>query len=131
MPVPILTDLVIIFGLSLLVLFSCHQLRIPATVGFILTGILTGPDVLALVQAVHEVEILAEVGVILLLFAIGVEFSLADLLNIRRSVLVGGPLQVAATCSGRLGGGAGFRPILGGIRFHRFFGLVKQHRHRA
>jgi CPA2 family monovalent cation:H+ antiporter-2 len=44
------------------------------------------------------VEILAEIGVILLLFVIGVEFSIADLLNIRRSVLVGGPLQVGVTC---------------------------------
>ncbi len=98
MNIPILTDLVIIFSLSLVVLLVCHQLRIPVTIGFILTGILAGPDVLGLVKAVHEVEILAEIGVILLLFVIGMEFSLADLLNIRRSVLVGGPLQVGGTC---------------------------------
>ena len=98
MNIPILTDLVIIFSLSLAVLLVCHRLRIPVTIGFILTGILAGPDVLGLVKAVHEVEILAEIGVILLLFVIGVEFSLADLLNIRRSVLVGGPLQVGGTC---------------------------------
>jgi CPA2 family monovalent cation:H+ antiporter-2 len=98
MPVPILTDLVIIFGLSIAVLFACHKLRIPATVGFILTGILAGPHLLGLVRAVHEVEILAEIGVILLLFTIGVEFSFANLLQIRQSVLVAGPIQVAATC---------------------------------
>jgi monovalent cation:H+ antiporter-2, CPA2 family len=98
MPVPILTDLVIIFGLSILVLFICHQLRVPATVGFILTGILAGPHLLGLVRAVHEVEVLAEIGVILLLFTIGVEFSFANLLQIRQSVLVAGPIQVAATC---------------------------------
>ncbi|MFH0789721.1 MAG: cation:proton antiporter [Pseudomonadota bacterium] len=98
MNIPILTDLVIIFSLSLAVLLVCHRLRIPVTIGFILTGILAGPDVLGLVKAIHEVEILAEIGVILLLFVIGVEFSLADLLNIRRSVLVGGPLQVGGTC---------------------------------
>lgn len=98
MNIPILTDLVIIFSLSLAVLLVGHRLRIPVTIGFILTGILAGPDVLALVKGIHEVEILAEIGVILLLFVIGVEFSLADLLNIRRSVLVGGPLQVGGTC---------------------------------
>ncbi|PIU54076.1 MAG: potassium transporter KefB, partial [Deltaproteobacteria bacterium CG07_land_8_20_14_0_80_60_11] len=98
MPVPILTDLVIIFGLSIVVLFICHQLRVPATVGFILTGILAGPHLLGLVSAIHEVEILAEIGVILLLFTIGVEFSFANLLQIRQSVLVAGPIQVAATC---------------------------------
>jgi CPA2 family monovalent cation:H+ antiporter-2 len=95
--VPILTDLVIIFGLSIAVLFVCHQLRVPATVGFILTGILAGPHLLGLVSAIHEVEILAEIGVILLLFTIGVEFSFANLLQIRQSVLVAGPIQVAAT----------------------------------
>lgn len=98
MAVPILTDLVIIFGLSIAVLFVCHQLRVPATVGFILTGILAGPHLLGLVRAVHEVEILAEIGVILLLFTIGVEFSFANLLQIRQSVLIAGPIQVAATC---------------------------------
>jgi len=98
MPVPILTDLVIIFGLSLVVLFVCHQLRVPVTVGFILTGILAGPHLLGLVKAVHEVEVLAEIGVILLLFTIGVEFSFANLLQIRRSVLIAGPIQVGATC---------------------------------
>ena len=98
MPVPILTDLVIIFGLSIVVLFVCHQFWVPATVGFILTGILAGPHLLGLVKAIHEVEMLAEIGVILLLFTIGVEFSFANLLQIRQSVLVAGPIQVAATC---------------------------------
>ncbi|MFZ2087471.1 MAG: cation:proton antiporter, partial [Desulfobaccales bacterium] len=98
MPVPILTDLVIIFGLSLVVLFICHRLRVPVTVGFILTGILAGPHLLGLIKAIHEVEMLAEIGVILLLFTIGVEFSFANLLQIRQSVLVAGPIQVAATC---------------------------------
>ncbi len=97
MTIPILTDLVIIFALSLVVLFVCHQFRIPVTVGFIFTGILAGPHVFALVRAVHEVEILAEIGVILLLFTIGVEFSFANLLQIRQSVLVAGPVQVTAT----------------------------------
>jgi CPA2 family monovalent cation:H+ antiporter-2 len=73
-------------------------LRVPVTVGFILTGILAGPHLLGLVKAINEVEILAEIGVILLLFTIGVEFSLANLLQIRQSVLIGGPIQVAATC---------------------------------
>jgi len=111
--IPILTDLVIIFGLSLLVLFVCHQFRIPVTVGFIFTGILAGPHVFALVPAVDQGEILAEIGVILLLFTIGVEFSFANLLQIRQSVLVAGPVQVVAT------GGAGL--LLGrllGESFH-------------
>jgi CPA2 family monovalent cation:H+ antiporter-2 len=50
-----------------------------------------------LIKAVDEVEILAEVGVVLLLFTIGIEFSLRNLLQIRKSVLLGGSLQVVLT----------------------------------
>jgi len=94
---PFLSDIVIIFGLSIAVLFIFHRLRLPAIVGFLLTGIVAGPHGLALIKAVHEVEILAEVGVVLLLFAIGIEFSLKNLLQIKKSILVGGSLQVLLT----------------------------------
>lgn len=95
MEIPLLTDIVIIFGLSIGVLFICHRLHIPTIVGFLLTGIVAGPYGLGLVSAVREVEILAEVGVVLLLFAIGIEFSLKNLFRIKRTVLIGGPLQVS------------------------------------
>lgn len=94
MEIPLLGDILIIFALSVLVLLACARMRIPAIVGFLLTGILAGPNGLGLVRAVHEVKTLAEVGVILLLFAIGLEFSLKELLEIRKSVLLGGFLQV-------------------------------------
>lgn len=98
MEIALIRDFVSIFSLAIAVLFFCHRVRVPTTVGFILTGVLAGPYALGLVQSVHEVEILAEIGVILLLFTIGVEFSFANLLQIRRSVLIAGPIQVAATC---------------------------------
>jgi CPA2 family monovalent cation:H+ antiporter-2 len=94
---PLLSDIVIIFGLSVLVVFAFNRLRIPAVVGFLLTGVLAGPYGLALIKAVHEVEILAEVGVVLLLFSIGMEFSLAALMRIKKSVLLGGSFQVLLT----------------------------------
>lgn len=94
MEIPLLGDILMIFALSVLVLLACARFRIPAVVGFLLTGILAGPNGLGLVRAVHEVKTLAEVGVILLLFAIGLEFSLKELLEIRKSVLLGGFLQV-------------------------------------
>ncbi len=97
MEIPIIFDLLIVYALAIAVIFVCHRLGIPPIVGFILTGVLSGPQVLGLIKAVHEVEILAEIGVILLLFTIGIEFSFANLLQLRRSVLIGGPLQVAAT----------------------------------
>jgi CPA2 family monovalent cation:H+ antiporter-2 len=98
MEIQLLTDLTIVLGLSIGVLFICHRIGVPVIVGFILTGILAGPHALSLVKMVQEVEILAEIGVILLLFTIGVEFSFANLLQIRRSVLIAGPIQVGVTC---------------------------------
>ena len=97
MEILLLNDVVIIFGLSIAILLLCHRLRVPAIVGFLLTGILAGPYGLGLVKAVHEVEILAEVGVVLLLFTIGIEFSLKRLLQIKKSVLLGGSTQVLLT----------------------------------
>ncbi len=97
MEIPLLNDIVIIFGLAVAVLFICHWLRVPAVVGFLLTGIFVGPYGFGLVKAVHEVEILAEIGIVLLLFTIGIEFSLERLLQIRKSVLIGGPFQVLLT----------------------------------
>ena len=97
MEIQLLKDIVIIVGLSIFVIYICHRIRVPAIVGFLFTGILAGPHGLGLVKAVHEVEILAEIGVVLLLFTIGIEFSLRNLLLIKRSILVGGSLQVLLT----------------------------------
>jgi len=97
MEIPLLNDIVIIFGLSIGIIFICHRLRVPTIVGFLLAGILAGPYGLGLIRAVHEVEILAEIGVALLLFTIGIEFSLQRLLQIKKSVLIGGSIQVLLT----------------------------------
>ena len=97
MEIPLLYDICIIFGLSIGVLLICHRLSVPSIVGFLLTGLIAGPHGLGLIQADREVEILAEIGVILLLFAIGIEFSLKNLLRIKQSVLMGGSLQVGLT----------------------------------
>ena len=97
MEIPLLNDIVIIFGLAIAVLLICHRLRVPAVVGFLLTGIFVGPYGFGLVKAVHEVETLAEIGIVLLLFTIGIEFSFERILEIRKSVLMGGSLQVLLT----------------------------------
>jgi CPA2 family monovalent cation:H+ antiporter-2 len=97
MEIQLLKDIVIIVGLSIVVIFIFHRIRVPAIVGFLLTGILAGPHGLGLVKAAHEVEIIAEIGVVLLLFTIGIEFSLRNLLQIKKSFLIGGSLQVLLT----------------------------------
>lgn len=97
MMMSLLTDIVIIFGLSSLVLLICHRVHIPPVVGFLLTGILAGPHGLGAVTGVHEVEVMAEIGVVLLLFTIGLEFSLDHLSSLKKYALLGGSIQVVIT----------------------------------
>lgn len=75
MEIPLLPDIVKLFCLSIGVLLVCHKIRIPPIVGFLLTGVLCGPTALGLVENIHAVELLSEVGVVLLLFTIGMEMS--------------------------------------------------------
>lgn len=93
----ILRDLAIIFAVSLVVVLIFHRVRLPALPGFIVAGVLLGPNALGLVSDVHQVEGLAEVGVILLLFTVGIEFSLSRLREMGRQILAGGGTQVALT----------------------------------
>src|SRR6266581_4359989 len=93
----VLKDLAIIFAVSLLVILVFHRIKLPALPGFIVAGVLLGPNALGLVSDVHQVESLAEVGVILLLFTIVIEFSLSRLREMGRQVIVGGGAQVGLT----------------------------------
>ncbi len=94
---PLLNDLIILLLASVPIAFLCHKLRLPVIVGFMLTGILIGPYGLKLINDVHAVEILAEIGVMLLLFTIGLEFSISRLMEMKRLVVWGGGLQVVLT----------------------------------
>src|SRR5258705_2459079 len=93
----VLKDLAIIFAVSLVVILVFHRIKLPALPGFIVAGVLLGPNALGLVSDAHQVESLAEVGVILLLFTIGIEFSLSRLREMGRQVVAGGGSQVGLT----------------------------------
>ncbi|HEY6221537.1 MAG TPA: cation:proton antiporter [Candidatus Eisenbacteria bacterium] len=92
-----LRDLVVTLVAALFVIVPSRRFKIPSAVGFMLTGILIGPGGLKLITDTHHVETLAEVGVAMLLFMIGLEFSLARLKEIGRAFLIAGPLQVIGT----------------------------------
>ncbi|MBT0810897.1 cation:proton antiporter [Litoribacter ruber] len=96
---PLLSDIVVIFGLATLVILIFTRFKIPTIIGFLLTGAIAGPYGLSLVTASTAVEVLSEIGVILLLFVIGMEFSLKSLLSIKKAVFIGGALQVGLTIS--------------------------------
>ena len=93
----ILKDIVIIFALSTLVNLVFTRIKIPTALGYLVTGIIAGPHLLSLINDHENIELLAEIGVILLLFTIGMEFSLKHLLKIRKIVFWGGLLQVSVT----------------------------------
>ena len=97
MELGILKDIVIIFALSTFVNFIFTRIRVPALIGYLITGIIAGPHLLALINSPENVKVLAEIGVILLMFTIGLEFSLNHLLKIRKVVFVGGFLQLMLT----------------------------------
>jgi len=97
MDTAILDNVIIIFALSIAIIFVTSRLNVPGIVGFLLAGIVAGPHALGLVQETTTVEALAEIGVVLLLFTIGMEFSFTDLMRIRRAVFAGGTLQVVLT----------------------------------
>jgi len=75
----LIEDILIIFTLSIVVLLVFHRLRLPPIVGFLLTGVVAGPHGLSLIESVRDVEMMAEIGVVLLLFTIGIEFSVKKL----------------------------------------------------
>lgn len=94
MEIPLLRDIVIIFSLSIAVLLVCHRLRIPSVVGFLITGVICGPEGFGFVNRIEEVQTLAEIGIVVLLFTVGMEFSIKKILDHKRYFLIGGPLQV-------------------------------------
>lgn len=89
-----LKDLIIILGFAVIVVIAFYRLKLPSIAGFILSGVLLGPEVLGLIDDPHNVEVLAEIGVALLLFGIGLELPLSKLKRLWRLATAGGLLQV-------------------------------------
>ena len=93
----ILQDLVVVLGVAIPTVAIAHRLRIPAIVGFFLVGAVIGPYGLALIPNAESVTVLADLGVLLLLFTIGLELSLTRVMQLGRVALQGGALQVGGT----------------------------------
>ncbi|MGE4240596.1 YbaL family putative K(+) efflux transporter [Ramlibacter sp.] len=99
--VPLITTLAAGFGLALLLGFVAARLKLPALVGYLVAGILIGPSTPGFVADVKIAAELAEIGVMLLMFGVGLHFSLDDLLSVRRIALPGAVVQMAvATAMG-------------------------------
>jgi monovalent cation:H+ antiporter-2, CPA2 family len=107
---PFLRQLIIVLAATIFIVFIFQKLRLPTIVGFLLAGVIIGPNGLQLITSLSQVETLAEIGVVLLLFSIGLEFSLETIVSVQRRVIWAGLLQVGLT-------------ILLVLALARFFGL--------
>jgi len=92
-----LADLVIVFAVAAAVVFAFGLLRLPSVVGLLVAGVLVGPYGLSLVSDLHVVEVLAEIGVVVLLFTVGLEFSLSRLIIMLPTMARVGLPQIVGT----------------------------------
>ena len=92
-----LTDILIVLAVAVVATLIFSRLRLPALVGLFVAGALIGPNSLALIGSAESVEALAEIGVIFLLFTLGLEFSFGRMRRLARVILIAGPLQVIVT----------------------------------
>lgn len=93
----IAADIVIIVVAALFGGLIAQKCRQPLILGYILAGVVIGPFTGGVVSDAHDVEKLAEIGVALLLFALGLEFSLRELKPVKYVALIGGPIQILLT----------------------------------
>jgi monovalent cation:H+ antiporter-2, CPA2 family len=102
----LIVEMVTVLGAATTGGYLANRLRQPALLGYLLGGMVVGPAGLKLVTVEGDIQVLSEIGVVLLLFALGVEFSLKDLLRVRKIALGGGSLQIILTIL--LGGGLAY-----------------------
>ncbi len=93
----LVTDLVLALGAAFLGGVIARRLGQPVLLGYIVAGVLIGPNTPGLVADRERVQTLANLGVAFLMFALGVEFSFSELMRVRRVALVGGGLQIPLT----------------------------------
>jgi CPA2 family monovalent cation:H+ antiporter-2 len=95
----LLPGLVLTYAVALLFIVVLARLRVPHIVALITAGAVAGPSVLGLIGTQEEVNTLAEIGIVLLLFTVGLDFSLSEIRRIWKIVVGGGTLQIAGTAA--------------------------------
>jgi len=117
----LLKNILIIFLISIPVVILLRRLRLPSILGFLATGALIGPQGIGLIQNKVQIEILAELGVTLLLFSVGLEFSFSSFAKMKRQGGLSGILQITLT----LGAGWLIGNLLGWSQYQSlYFGCL-------
>lgn len=88
---------------SALIAYVCQKLKILPIVGFLLAGVVIGPNALGFVEDPALIDAIAEIGIVLLLFTLGIELSLERLGRLKRAIFVGGGLQLLLTIAAAMG----------------------------
>jgi CPA2 family monovalent cation:H+ antiporter-2 len=99
----LLADLIAAYAVALVLIVLFARLRVPSIVAMILAGIVAGPHGLRFVATQSEVDVLAEVGIVLLLFTVGLDFSVGEMRRLWRATIGGGLLQVGLTAAAAAG----------------------------
>lgn len=110
----ILYELFLVFLTATAAVLVFHRLKIPYIVAFLVAGVIVGPFGFDIFTSTEDINVLAEIGVGLLLFTIGLEFSLTELQRIQRDVLLGGSMQVFVSLAAGTGVALSF-----GMPFHK------------
>ncbi len=97
MVVSLLANVDVILGFAILILTIFYRFEFPPVLGFLVTGMLIGPYGLGILNGGQNVDLNSELGVIFLLFTIGVDLSLKELWKIKKALLLGGTLQIILT----------------------------------
>jgi CPA2 family monovalent cation:H+ antiporter-2 len=95
----LLQDLVLTYALALAFVVVLARFKVPPIVALIVAGTIAGPSGIGIVKTQEEVETLAEIGIVLLLFTVGLDFSLAEIRRIWKAIVGGGTLQVLGTAA--------------------------------
>lgn len=92
-----LLDIAILLFVAVFVLLICAKIKVPTIIGLFITGVLAGPHCLKLISNPEEINMLADIGAILLLFIIGLEFSLDNVAKFKKIFFIGGFSQILVT----------------------------------
>ena len=92
--IPLITTLAAGFGIALVLGFLAERIKVPALVGYLVAGIIIGPATPGFVADVHMAAQLSEIGVMLLMFGVGLHFSLSDLMAVKRIAIPGAVVQM-------------------------------------
>ena len=99
MPNGLFVDLVLVYAVALAIIVAAGRLGVPPIIALIGTGTLAGPSGLGVISTPEEVDQLAEIGIMLLLFTVGLDFPLLEMRRIWRSVVLGGAVQMGGTAA--------------------------------